>query len=80
MVVDDVLDKSGAKKWFSRCKVKIVRGVGESRVPMDVEYDNANDQVHSEYDYAIHPGDRVIVEEDPRTAFHDMLSALNPLE
>jgi hypothetical protein len=80
MVVDEALAKSGGKSWFGRSKIQVVRGSenGET-LKMDVEYDNSEDRVEPLYNYALHAGDRVIVEEDKSNALTDMLDQLNPL-
>ncbi len=80
MVVDEAMEKSGAKSWFNRCKVSVVRGSenGE-KLKMDVEYDNGQDRVEPLYDYALQAGDRVVVNEDTSNVLTDILSELSPL-
>jgi hypothetical protein len=43
---------------------------------MDVKYDRSKGNVNPLYDYALHPGDHLIVIEDTTTAFDDMLNSL----
>lgn len=80
MVVDEALAKSGGNNWFARAKVQIVRNSenGE-QLKMDIEYDNSEDRVEPLYNYALHAGDRVVVEEDSSNAITDILDQLNPL-
>jgi hypothetical protein len=44
------------------------------------EYDLGTKRVTPEFDYALLPGDRLVVQEDPSNMFDDMLSsALGPM-
>jgi hypothetical protein len=81
MHVQQALEQTGAAKKFRRIEVELVRPLpsgGFHRIACD--YDRANKQVTPEFDYALLPGDRIMVKEDPSTIVDDMLtSALGPL-
>ena len=80
--VQEALEQTGALKKFRRCEIAIVRrlpnGMGH-KIPVD--YDRNVKRVTPEFDYALLPGDRLIVTEDTTTAFDDLFenSWLGPL-
>jgi hypothetical protein len=70
----DALQQAGAVKKFGRIKVELVRPLpsgGWHWIP--IEYDRTIRRVPAECDYAILPGDRVIVTEDTGNMFTDMV-------
>jgi hypothetical protein len=75
------LEQSGAIKRFSRMHVQLQRPLptGGWHV-MELEFDRDLKRIAPEYDYALLPGDRVVVREDTTTAWDDvMVRALKPL-
>jgi hypothetical protein len=78
MLVQDALAKSGVIKRFSRMDVKLMRPRPDGKGPhkMDVTYDGKARRVSPGTDYALLPGDRVIVVEDTRTEFDDMVDKI----
>ena len=78
--VQQALEESGALRKFDRMKIELIRTANGRPQRMRSAYDHTRDQVPIEWDYAIYPGDRIIVTEDPSTIFDDMLeSAFGPL-
>lgn len=81
MHIQEALEQVGAAKKFRRIQVELVRPLPSGqfhRIPLD--YDLGTKQLTPEFDYALLPGDRIIVKEDPSTIVDDMLqSALGPL-
>lgn len=81
MHIQQALEQAGALKKFRRIEVELVRPLpngGFHRIACD--YDRANKRVTPEFDYALLPGDRIVVKEDPSTIVDDMLtSALGPI-
>ena len=79
--VQEVLEKTGALKQFDRSKVTIYRQLPSGGWhKMNLEYDKEGHGIPPEYDYAILPGDRIVVTEDTSTIFDDMMErALKPL-
>jgi hypothetical protein len=80
--VQGALEKTGATKRFRKMNVFVIRansdGAGKHR--MDVTYDSAKRRVASDTDYALHPGDRIVVVEDTSTFVEKMLGPmLGPL-
>jgi hypothetical protein len=74
--IHEALQQSGAIKKFSRLKIELVRPLpsgGWHRMP--VEYDRSIRRVPAECDYAILPGDRIIVSKDPGNMISDMMDA-----
>ena len=78
MLVQDALVKSGALKRFSRMDVSLVRPRPDGKGPhkMEVTYDGKVRRVSPGSDYALLPGDRVVVVEDTRTEFDDMVDKI----
>lgn len=80
--VESVLQKSKAISRFRRMKVSLFRAgrTGPmAQEPLRVEFDSASRRVPAQYDYAVQPGDKLLVVEDSRTAFEDlMVTVLGP--
>jgi hypothetical protein len=74
MLLHEALDKTGAAGRFRRCRISLVRAGVAGR--MKVQYDNGRRQIEPLYDYALSPGDTVLVEEDTTTVVDDMLKAV----
>jgi hypothetical protein len=78
--VQQALEKGGAISKFRRMNVEIIRKTDGHVQKMRSSYDHVREQVPIEWDYALYPGDVIIVTEDPRSMFDDMVeSALGPL-
>jgi hypothetical protein len=75
------LEATGAAKKFKRAIVEVYRPLPKGGWhKMTLEFDNPNHRVPPEYDYAILPGDRIVVREDPSGFLDDLTSrALEPL-
>ena len=76
MCIQDALTETGLTKRFRRMDVKLVRTTEEGAAKLDSKYDHKANQVESLYDYALHPGDRLIVIEDTSTMLDDLLNGL----
>lgn len=81
MHVQEGLEQTGAHRKFRRNHLELVRKLpngGVHRIPL--EWDSSNRRVAVEFDYALLPGDRIVVREDTTTFVDDMLgTALGPL-
>ena len=81
MHVQEGLEQTGAHRKFRRNHLELVRKLpngGAHRIPL--EWDTSNRRVAVEFDYALLPGDRIVVSEDTTTILDDMLGkALGPL-
>jgi len=78
--VQQLLEQTRLVKKFRRMDIEVMRTAGDQRAKMTVKYDHTQGMVRPEYDYALHPGDHVIVQEVTKTAFDDMLeSVADPL-
>src|SRR5262249_13408342 len=65
--VQTAMDQTGALKKYNRSLISIYRQLPSGGLhKMDLEFDRENKRVAPEYDYAILPGDRIVVTEDPR--------------
>ena len=74
--VQQMLVQSGSFKKYRRIEVEIDRplpGGGFHKIPC--EYDRETRQINPESDYALMPGDRVIISEDTSTIIDDMMRA-----
>ena len=72
--VQQMLVQSGAVKKYGRIEVELLRPLpngGSHRIPC--EYDRATKQINPENDYALMPGDRVVVKEDASTVIDDIM-------
>ena len=80
ITVQQMLEKAKLVKKFRRMDIEILRVAADQRAKLVVKYDHSEAQVRPEYDYALYPGDHVIVQEVTKTAFDDMLeSVADPL-
>jgi len=80
ITVQQMLEKAKLVKKFRRMDIEILRVAADQRAKLVVKYDHTEAQVRPEYDYALYPGDHVIVQEVTKTAFDDMLeSVADPL-
>lgn len=82
MSVQDILTTIRAETIFSRMQVELKRPMGNSLQPlnMPVRYQRSQKRVNPAYNYAIRPGDCLVIKEDPSNALDDMLDkALTPL-
>ena len=81
MHLQEALDQVGATKKFRRIQVELFRPLPTGQYHrIQCEYDLASKRITPEYDYALLPGDRIVVQQDPSNMFDDMLnSALGPL-
>ncbi len=78
--VQQMLEKTKLVKKFRRMDIEVLRVTGDQRAKLDVKYDHTRAHVNPLYDYALFPGDHVIVQEVTKTAFDDMLeSVADPL-
>lgn len=72
--VTEAMKQVGATKAFKRMKIDLVRKLpngGSHKMP--IEWDNGHHSVAPQNDYHMHPGDRLIVHEDPSTFIDDMM-------
>lgn len=78
--VQQMLEKAKLIKKFRRMDIEVIRLTGDQRAKLDVKYDHTEAQVNPLYDYALYPGDHVIVQEVTKTALDDMFeSVADPL-
>jgi hypothetical protein len=75
------LDQTGALKKFKRATIQVYRPLPSGGWhKMDLEMDRESHRIPPEFDYAVLPGDRIIVTEDSSTFLDDMTQrALEPL-
>ncbi len=78
MTVQNAIDEANTS--FRYGTVKIYRPGPKGEVRMGVMYSGSKQLVEMTHNYTLHPGDRVVLEADNRTALERMLSpVLNPL-
>jgi hypothetical protein len=74
VTVQQALEQTRAIKKFRRIEVELVRQLpsgGFHKIPC--EYDRSTKRINPEFDYALLPGDKVIVKEDTTTIIDDIL-------
>ena len=78
MVVQDALEGSGVMDRFDRMTIKVRRFVKgqQAYLPLTAVYDHDRNEVRPESNYAIQPGDILIVTEDTSSSSQDMLQQL----
>jgi len=77
--VQNAVDESGALRRFRRIKIQVVRKgnvAGHKMAKMEVDFDNGRRQVPMQSDYALHPGDRVMIIEDSSSIVDDVMGRL----
>jgi hypothetical protein len=80
--VQQALEQTGAAKKFHRANVEVYRPLpnGGGWHKMSLEFDRDNHRVPPEFDYAVLPGDRIVVTEDPTNVMDDVMErVLTPL-
>ena len=75
MTVQDVLAGVQVDRVFKRMTIELQRPTKKSHRPlkMPVTYSRKQKHVDPAYNYALQPGDRLVITEDTSTAFDDML-------
>lgn len=74
--VQQLLEKAKLVRTFRRMDIEVLRVAGDQRAKLAVKYDHTQAQVRPEYDYALYPGDHLIVQEVTKTAFDDMIESV----
>ncbi|MCY2991576.1 MAG: hypothetical protein NTY19_27440 [Planctomycetota bacterium] len=71
---------AGLVKRFRGMNIQVIRMAGDARQKMEAKYRHAEKRVDPAYDYALHPGDHLIItEENPSTVAEMMKSVTGPL-
>lgn len=74
--VQDAMEKTGAAKKFRRCFVDLLRPLPDGRLHrMSLEFDRDNKRVPPEFDYAVLPGDRLVITENTENVVDDVMNA-----
>jgi len=75
------LDQSGAAKKWARMQIDLYRPLPSGGWhKMTIEFDRETHRVPPEFDYAVLPGDRIVVTQDTTTIMDDVLQrTLEPL-
>ena len=76
MRIQDVLDQTGLPQRFKRMDLYVMRVAGDQRHKLDSKYSYKSGIVNPLYDYSLRPGDHLVVIEDTRNMFDDMLGSL----
>jgi hypothetical protein len=77
--VQDALDAAKASKRFRNLDVVVIRAVSNAMEPqlkLQCRFDHKTRRIGWESDYAILPGDRILVREDKSTPLDDVLGSL----
>ena len=75
LTIQDLLEKTGTLSEFTRMNITIERRVPGQRYPLklQVPFDPASRHVAMASNYAVHPGDRIIIAEDARTIIERLM-------
>jgi hypothetical protein len=78
--IQSALEQTGVAKKFPRCFIELYRPLPNGGWhKMVLEYDRENHRVPPEFDYAVLPGDRIVVTEDATNMLDDFIArALRP--
>ncbi len=78
ITVQQALEASGAVKQFRSMEVMLVRKLAKSGQPlnMPVDYQSRKKRVRPEQDYALHDGDRILVQPKTGGAFGEVIKML----
>ena len=78
--LQQALEGAGLVKRFRGMNIEVLRMEGDTRQKMEAKYKHAEKRVDPAYDYALHPGDHLIItEENPSTVAEMMKSVTGPL-
>lgn len=76
--IQGALEKTGLDNRFRRMTIELIRPLESGRHKISIPYDRVNRGVAPEYDYALQPGDKLVVTEDTSTVLDDMLNSITP--
>ena len=57
-------------------ELELYRPLADGHHKLEIAYDRGNKRVPEAYNYAIHPGDKLVVMEDASTVLDDVMSSL----
>ena len=76
MFIQDALNKSGAFNRFRRSTIDLVRITPQgARHSMAVAHDRSKHRIEPQCNYAVHPGDTLVLTEDKSTVIDDMMGS-----
>lgn len=82
VLLQEVLEASGAVKKFKAMEITIYRPVKGAAVPlqMQCDYDSGEDSVPDAENYEIYPGDQVFIKEVSASKIGKLMGDLSPLD
>lgn len=79
LTMNDAVEQSGARDQFGRMMLDLVRtGRDGARHKMEIKTNKRSGRIEPLYDYAVRPGDHIMITEDNTTDLGRMLDELNP--
>lgn len=72
MRVQEALEAGGLLKRSGGLKIKMIRMEGDQPAKLDIKFDRKHRMVEPLYDYALRPGDHLIVSEDKTSTLEEM--------
>lgn len=79
LTLNDAIDRSGARDQFGRMKVDLIRTGKEGvRHKLEVKLNSGGNRIEPLYDYAVRPGDHIMITQDNTTDLSRMMDELNP--
>jgi hypothetical protein len=77
MHVQDAIRQSRAHRKFRRMLISVIRtGPNGERQKLDCQFDPLTRKVPPQYDYALQPGDYLVIAPDPTSGFEKALENL----
>jgi hypothetical protein len=82
LTVQSALERSGALDRFRNMDIEVYRVVKESNrgLKLNVSYDGRSKTVTPDYDYALHPNDRIVVTSKTNSALDKLVDSFNPMD
>lgn len=75
--VQDALEQAELTRRFRRMNLYVMRPTEGRLAKLDIEYKHTARRVDPLYDYALRPGDHLVVTEDTSTALDDLMSGIS---
>jgi hypothetical protein len=76
MRIQTALEQAELPKRFKRMELYVMRPAGQQRHKLESKYMHKKGGVNPLYDYSLRPGDHLVVVEDTRNMFDDILESI----
>ncbi len=76
MHIQTALEQAKLPNRFKRMELYVMRPAGQERHKLESKYMHKKGEVNPLYDYSLRPGDHLVVVEDTRNTFDDILESI----